>query len=38
VKCFFSREPNIEQDMNGWSDWFDGLKKTLEVIEEEMIK
>ncbi|KAL7436960.1 hypothetical protein ACHAXM_005433 [Skeletonema potamos] len=38
VKCFFSREPCIEQDMNGWSDWFDGLKKTLEVIEEEMIK
>ncbi len=38
VKCFFSREPNIEHDMNGWSDWFDGLKKTLEVIEEEMIK
>eukprot|EP00984_Skeletonema_dohrnii_P025775 scaffold14960_cov127-Skeletonema_dohrnii-CCMP3373.AAC.2 len=38
VKCFFSREPNIEHDMNGWSDWFDGLKKTLEVVEEEMIK
>mmetsp|Transcript_11474 Transcript_11474/g.17631 ORF Transcript_11474/g.17631 Transcript_11474/m.17631 type:complete len:439 (-) Transcript_11474:1323-2639(-) len=38
IKCFFSREPNIEHDMNGWSDWFDGLKKTLEVIEEEMIK
>lgn len=38
VKCFFSSEPNIEHDMNGWSDWFDGLKKTLEVIGEEMIK
>lgn len=38
VKCFFSKEPNIESDMNGWSDWFDGLKKTLQVIEEEMIK
>lgn len=38
VKCFFSREPNIETDMDGWSKWFDVLKKTLEVIEEEMIK
>ena len=38
VKCFFSKEPNLEIDMNGWSDWFDRLKKTLEVIEEEMIK
>lgn len=38
VKCFFSREPDIENDMNGWSDWFDVLKKTLEIIEEEMIK
>jgi hypothetical protein len=38
VACFFSKEPHIESDMDGWSDWFDGLKKTLEVIEEEMIK
>ncbi len=37
VKCFFSREPNIETDMDGWSKWFDVLKKTLEVIEEEML-
>ncbi|KAL3792682.1 hypothetical protein HJC23_009410 [Cyclotella cryptica] len=38
VPCFFSKEPHIESDMDGWSKWFDGLKKTLEVIEEEMIK
>lgn len=38
VPSFFSKEPHIESDMDGWSDWFDGLKKTLEVIEEEMIK
>jgi hypothetical protein len=38
VPSFFSKEPNIESDMDGWSDWFDGLTKTLEVIEEEMIK
>lgn len=38
IACFFSKEPHIESDMDGWSDWFDRLKKTLEVIEEEMIK
>ena len=38
VPCFFSKEPHIESDMDGWSEWFDGLKKSLEVIEEEMIK
>ena len=38
VPCFLSKEPHIETDMDGWSDWFDLLKKTLEVIEEEMIK
>ena len=37
VPCFFSKEPHIESDMDGWSDWFDGLKKTLEVIEQEMM-
>lgn len=38
VPCFLSREPHIESDMDGWSEWFDRLKKTLEVIEEEMMK
>lgn len=38
VPCLFSKEPHIESDMDGWSNWFDGLKKTLEVIEEEMTK
>ena len=38
VACLFSKEPHIESDMDGWSDWFDGLKNTLAVIEEEMIK
>lgn len=36
--CFFSKEPHIESDMDGWSDWYDSLKKTLAVLEEEMIK
>jgi len=38
VSCFFSKEPNIEHDMDGWSDWFNELKETLQIIEEEMIK
>ena len=38
VPCFFSREPDVERDMDGWSSWFDGLKQTLEVIEEQMMK
>lgn len=38
VKSFFSKEPDLERDMDGWSEWFDGLKMTLQIIEEEMIK
>ena len=38
VKSFFSREPDLASDMDGWSAWFDGLKVTLDIIEEEMIK
>eukprot|EP00563_Minutocellus_polymorphus_P014980 CAMPEP_0181057558 /NCGR_PEP_ID=MMETSP1070-20121207/20315_1 /TAXON_ID=265543 /ORGANISM="Minutocellus polymorphus, Strain NH13" /LENGTH=400 /DNA_ID=CAMNT_0023136981 /DNA_START=160 /DNA_END=1359 /DNA_ORIENTATION=- len=29
VKSFFSKEPDLESDMDGWSEWFDGLKRTL---------
>jgi hypothetical protein len=38
IPCFFSAKPHIKTDMDGWSEWFDTLKKTLAVIEEEMIK
>ena len=38
VASFFSKEPDLERDMDGWSEWFDGLKMTLQIIEEEMIK
>ena len=38
IPCFYSKEPDVEKDMDGWSDWFDNLKKTLDVIEKEMIK
>ena len=38
VPSFLSREPDLENDMDGWSTWFDLIKKTLEIIEEEMVK
>lgn len=38
VPCFISKEPNIEKDMDGWSAWFELLKATLEIIEEQLIK
>jgi len=38
VKCLLSKEPDLERDMDGWSDWFDLMKKTVELIEEEMIR
>jgi len=38
VKCFFSKEPDLESDMDGWSNWFDLIKATVGIIEEEMIK
>ena len=37
VPSYLSIEPNIEKDMDGWAAWFDLLKKTLEIIEEQMI-
>lgn len=38
VPCFISKEPDIEKDMDGWAQWFDLLKATLAIIEEELIK
>jgi len=38
VPCYLSKEPNIEKDMDGWSTWFDILKGTLQVLEEEVMK
>jgi hypothetical protein len=34
VPCFISKEPDIENDMDGWSAWFDLLKATLKIVEE----
>ncbi len=38
IKCFFSKEPDLASDMDGWSEWFDLIKGTVAVIEEEMMK
>lgn len=38
VKCFFSREPDLANEMDKWSSWFDLIKSTLNAIEEEMTK
>ena len=35
VPCFLSKEPDIENDMDGWSTWFDLLKATLQILEQE---
>merc|ERR1712087_435415 len=38
VPFFIMKEPNIEADMDGWSNWYDGLKSTLNLIEDTMPK
>lgn len=37
VPCFISTEPNLETQMDEWSEWFDLLKATLEKLEQELI-
>jgi regulator of replication initiation timing len=38
IPSYICKEPNVETDLDGWSDWFDLLKGTLDLIEKEMIK
>lgn len=38
IPSFVCKEPDVEKDLDGWSAWFDLLKGTLELIEQEMIK
>mmetsp|Transcript_16409 Transcript_16409/g.31090 ORF Transcript_16409/g.31090 Transcript_16409/m.31090 type:complete len:440 (+) Transcript_16409:157-1476(+) len=38
VDCFFSKEPDLEHDMDAWSEWFDVIRGTIAAVEEEMIK
>lgn len=37
VSCLFTKEPDIEHDMDSWSKWYNLLKQTLEILEEELI-
>jgi hypothetical protein len=37
VPSFISKEPNVETDLDGWSVWFDLLKSTLQIIEQELL-
>ena len=36
VPCFLCIEPNLEEDMDGWSTWFDLLKATFQLLEQEI--
>jgi hypothetical protein len=37
IPCFISTEPDIEKEMDAWSEWFDLLKVTLNLLEQEML-
>lgn len=34
IPCFYSKEPNLETDMDAWSDWFGSIKNNLAVVKE----
>jgi PUB domain len=34
IPCFYSKEPDLENDMDGWSLWFDNLKANLDAVKE----
>ncbi len=36
VKCFFSAEPDLESNMDAWSSWYQLMKDTLKVLDEEL--
>lgn len=38
IACLISKEPNLEQDMDGWSAWYDLNKATLAILQEEVKK
>eukprot|EP00934_Nitzschia_sp_Nitz4_P004326 Nitzschia sp. Nitz4//scaffold104_size75438//59071//60240//NITZ4_005665-RA/size75438-processed-gene-0.50-mRNA-1//-1//CDS//3329532413//4316//frame0 len=35
VPVYLSKEPNLETDMDAWTVWFDRIKSTLEILEDE---
>lgn len=38
IAFLISKEPNLEQDMDGWMAWFDLNKATLEILQTELEK
>mmetsp|Transcript_27452 Transcript_27452/g.51510 ORF Transcript_27452/g.51510 Transcript_27452/m.51510 type:complete len:412 (-) Transcript_27452:114-1349(-) len=38
IACLISKEPNLEQDMDGWTAWYDLNKATLEILQKEIQK
>ena len=38
VKCFFSAEPDLMTDMDGWSSWFDLMKGTYEELDDQLLR
>lgn len=34
VLSFICKEPNVETDLDGWTEWYDRIKSTLQIIEE----
>ncbi|GLE00421.1 hypothetical protein PINS_up009178 [Pythium insidiosum] len=37
-RVFVMEEPNLEEDLDKWSDWFDGLKVMKEFLDEKVKK
>ena len=37
VPCFICREPDLEKEMDKWSEWFDLLKSTHQILQEEQL-
>lgn len=35
IDCLISKEPNLEVDMDAWSQWYDLKKATLEILQKE---
>jgi PUB domain len=38
IPAYICKEPNVETDLDGWSNWFNLLKGTLDLIEKEMMQ
>ena len=38
IPSYICREPNVETDLDAWSDWYDLLKGTLQLIKTEMVR